>query len=458
MERQAPNQHSSAGDTNVTDTTNGLQASGPASSVFVSEKPSGRRKKTLIGAAIAGVLVVGVAGYTFGYYLPNRPAHVYSRALSNTSAGYDKLVDYAANKEVAKAYEAAETKGTIKVSGSGAGGDGSFSAKNDAQGNATFTADFGMQGVRVSLEGMAKDAENSGAPDLYLKAKGLESLSSLVGSDLSAFEDTWFSLDHTFFDAQAQQLSSLGMGASIKPPTQEQMIDAAKKIGDVNKRYLFSDDKSRAVFQMQKYKGEEVAEGKDTKRFTVKTRKDHLKKYVDELGKALDKSSLNQWAQDTIKEDLSNVIDTWGGKDRIDEIESETFDVWVNTKTKLIHKFRIQAEKDAYTDIGLNFDGGSEYPFFIKTKSGQISAAFSLTLNTKTNSFKLHVERTASGETGLNMKLDMQVKPFSGKVEVTPPAGATPLIEAVMGFTGGATARDGADMSLMKPQSSISVQ
>src|SRR5688500_18121467 len=59
------------------------------------------KKKALVAAGAAAVVVLGAAGYVFGFYLPNKPENVYKSALSNTGEGYQALIDYADNKEVA---------------------------------------------------------------------------------------------------------------------------------------------------------------------------------------------------------------------------------------------------------------------------------------------------------------------------------------------------------------------
>lgn len=432
MDPQTPNQPTPGG-TVTPETSGGLPANGPASTAFVSSNNGmSRRKKVLIGAGIAAVVVLGVAGYVFGYYLPNRPSNVYGRALSNTSKGYDKLIEYANSKDLAKKFDTTEVNGTLTISGQGVSGDGSFKGKSDKAGNATFSGDFGMSGVRVNFEGMSKDVENSESPDVYFKVKGLKGIDQLSGMGLEQFDDKWVSVDHTFFDSYAKQ--AVGESGDLKSPTSEQIVDAAKKVGEVNKMYLLTDDKSKAVFEMQEYKGKEVVDGKNTMHYVVKTNKDHLKTYVDELGKALDKSKLNQWAQDNYKKNLSELVNTSSLKDEASSMEDQTFDMWVNTKTKMIHKVRFEMPNKDYTDIGLNYDGGDEYPFFINGKEGENTFKLGLSLNTKTNVMKLKAEMKTGGESAVTINANAEVKPSTGKVEVTPPSDAMPLMEALGGF------------------------
>lgn len=426
------------GGASAPETSGGLPTNGPASTAFVSGKNRmSRRNKVLIGAGAAAVVTLGVVGYAFGYYLPNQPSNVYGRALSNTSKGYDKLIEYAGNKDLAKKFEAQEMNGTVNVTGDGASGDGSFEMKSDKDGNATMSGDFGMSGVRVNFEGLMKDVENSGSPDMYFKVKGLKGIDQLVGTQLEQFEDKWVSIDHSFFGSYAANLQgSAGEGTELKSPTQEQIVDAANKVGEVNKAYLLTDDKSKAVFEMKQYKGKEVVDGKNTMHYEVKANKDRLKNYVDELGKALDKSKLNQWAQDSYKKDLSELVNTDDLKSEVNNMKDDTFDMWVNTKTKMIHKIRLEMSNKDYTDIGLSYDGGDEYPFFINSKEGDNTFNLGLSLNTKTNVVKIKADMKTIGESAMTLKVGMEIKPSTGKVEVTPPTDTMPLMEALGGFLG----------------------
>jgi hypothetical protein len=436
MDSQTPQPPVSGGNTPIPQVSNGLPTTGPAS--FSSGKNGlNRRKKVLIGAGVAAAVVLGAAGYVFGYYLPNQPSNVYGRALSNTSKGYDKLIEYTGDKALAKKFETVAMSGKMSVAGEGLSGDGSFTGKADNKGNGTLSGDFGMSGIRLNFEGLMKDVESSESPDVYFKIKGLKGIDQLAGTTLEQFDDKWVFLDHTFFDTYAQQ--AVGeKSAQLTAPTQEQVMDAAKKVGEVNKRYLFTDDESKAVFKMKEYKGREAVDGKDTMHYVVEADKDRLKTYVDELGKALDSSKLNDWATDSYKKKLSEVVEVNQLKDEVSDIKDNTFDMWVNTKTKMIHKIRMQSAADKYTEIGLNYDGGDEYPFFISSKEGKEDYKLTLALNTKTDTVKLDLYGKTSGQNEMTIKASVELKPGTGDVNVTAPSDVMPFMEALGGVMGAA--------------------
>lgn len=406
-------------------------------------RPMPSRKRLYAIAGAATVLVLATGGYVLGYYLPNKPSNVYKTALTNTADGYDQLVSYAGNEQVAKKFQNTEFEGAYKVEGAGLSTDGTFSGHSD-KANATFSGDLGLGTTRVKLDTIVKDVPNSESPDAYLKVSGIKGLGSQAGVPaLDTLDNQWVSVDHTFFDnltQQAQQAQGLQSSGSMTPPSQKDVVAAAKAVGEQSRKYLFNTDKATAVFKMDSFVGKETVDGKQTNHYKVTANKDHLKTYLKELGKALDKTKLGDWAKKTYNRPLSEVIDTEGMAKSADGIKSgDTFDLWVNTKTKLVHKVRFSDTKDPksnYIELGLNSNGGAEKPLFLNFRSNQdgqkLTGTMVLTLNASNNKVKFNVD-VDSDQSGSTTKFNFNVaaQPASGKVDTAVPSNAISLSEAL---------------------------
>jgi hypothetical protein len=139
----------------------------------------GKNKRLLIAGAASALVLIG-GGYFFGFYIPNKPENVFKSALNNTSAGYDQLVNYATDEDVAKKFKNSEMEGDYKVAGGGVSTDGTMKAHYDGK-NATFSGDLGLGITRLKVDGLMKDVANSDSPDLYIKAGGIKGLGAMYG-------------------------------------------------------------------------------------------------------------------------------------------------------------------------------------------------------------------------------------------------------------------------------------
>jgi hypothetical protein len=402
------------------------------------------RTKLLAIAGAATILVLGGGGYVLGYYIPNRPVNVYKSALANTGNGYDQLVGYASDDKVAAKFQNTEAIGTYKVESADFSTDGSFKAHVDDK-NATFSGDIGLGTTRLSLEGLVKDADSSNSPDTYLKVGGIKGLGAQMGvPELDTLDNQWVTIDHTLLDNLSKQVeSSQGLESSqsgMTTPKEADVVEAAKVVGEQSKKYLFTSNKDNSVLVMDSFVGKETIDGKQTNHYKVKADKAHLKTFVEELGKALDKTKLNDWTKSSYDKSLSEVIDIKAMLKQADSIKSgDTFDVWVNTETKMIHKIRFADKKDSdknYMEFGLNYSSGAEKPFFINvadTADGTESTGkFGITLNTDKNTVKLDFKvDEMSGEAMSKLSMNMELKPASGKVDATAPGDAISLSEAL---------------------------
>jgi hypothetical protein len=403
------------------------------------KRPSKGRLFAIAGAA--AVVVIGTAGYVFGFYIPNKPENVFKSALTNTGKGYDELVNYLDDEKLEDKFKTSSVDGTFKLESADFSTDGTFKGAGDEK-NATFSGDIGLGTTRLTVEGVAKDVDSSESPDLYLKLGGIKGLGESFGMpELDTLDNQWVTLDHSLIDSYVNMAESAGgleSADTMKAPTQEQTSDGARVIGEVSKKYLFTDDEANAVLEMKEYVGKETVDGKETNHYKVKVNKDRLKAFYKELGEQLDKSKLNDWAKEAYDKDLSKLIDSEGMQKSVDDIkDTDTFDIWVNTDTKLIHKVRFSETKnpaDNYMELGLNYAGGDEKPLFLNFSSNQdgsdTSGSLKFNINTKTDVFKIEADIEQKGDSDVAMNLKAEIKPGASDFKAEAPEGAITLSEA----------------------------
>lgn len=399
--------------------------------IIAPAKPGKRKLFVLAGAAL--LLAASLAAYAFAYYLPNKPENVWGNALTNTSKGYQKLIDYAAADKLSKQYEVADLDGTFAYNSGDFQTDGTIQAKTDGQ-NTTFSGDMGIGIGRVNIDGVVKDAANSDSPDLYVKVEGIKGLGALAGMpQLDTLDNQWITLDHTFFDSFVADEE--GSGASM--PSKADVVEAAEAVGSVNDKYLFTTDKADAVLDMSEYVGAEKLDGKDMKHFKVKANKANLKRYLEELGKELDKTKLNDWVEEIFDKPLSKQLKLEEAVKAADRLKGdETFDAWVNTKTQLLYKVRFtdaKDSKDTYIDLILDYDGGNTLPFSIVMHTKDQGATLDMSVNMDTNVVMLaaDMEDDSNDSNKVTGSFDFTIKPGSGEVEAEAPEGAVSLMEAL---------------------------
>ncbi len=395
--------------------------------------------KLLIGGLAALVVIGGGLAYYFGYYM--NPSVIYSQSLSNTGKGYDKLINYVDAQSQLK-NQSYTGSGNISYDSSSFSADGKMTVRGDDN-NGELTLDIGADGSRYTADVRAIKSSGT-APDLYVKATGLQGLGALFGlpeddSAISSIDGAWIFIDHTLL--QTQLSSALG-ASSTKSPTRADILDEAKAFGKVNQQYLFSSNKDKAVMKVVKQYGSETVSGHKTYHYQVAVQKDNVKKYIGAQADALKASKLGAWLkQNHYDETVASTFDEL--KSEADSIKStETADVWMDTGHRMIYKVRFSADKNAaknYAEVGLDYKGGDSFPFFFggANDNDGLTENFLLvgTLNTKTNAadLKFNLKDDFDGDTS-TFKLNFSLQPSSKPVKVEKPSGAKPLNDVLQAF------------------------
>lgn len=396
--------------------------------------PASRRspRPFIIALVVIILLGAGSAAAYFGYYMNS--SVILSQSLSRTGKGYDKLISYVDQQSKAN-YKGSTASGTYNLKSAGFSTDGNISFKNDGT-NSDTNFSVGLSTTRAQMElRTIKPSSGGSTPDLYLKASGIKGLGGLLGSAdtdkaINSLDGKWIAVDHTLIDNLS---SGSETGSSLtNMPTKSQVMDELKAFGNVNKQYVFTTDKNKSITTVVKKYGIENIDGHKTYHYKMALNNANLKTYLDAQKKALSSSQLNDWIK---KNKLQDSVNSF-----FDDLQTESknvsskdnFDMWVDVNKRMVYKVRIPMDEKNpaanYADIGLDYKGGSDYPFFISGKGkddGSTSTASLIaTLNSKTNSLNLKMNVKSTGTDQYNFNANLTYQPTNNVAKISAPSGS----------------------------------
>jgi len=394
----------------------------------------GRSKKPLLLGLIIALLLGGsAAAYYFGYY--NNPTVVYNQSLTNTGKAYDTLTTYFDSQSKLN-YKGYTGSGSYTIGSGGFATDGKLTFNSDGD-NSDATADINLGASRLGLDFRAIKSKTT-TPDLYFKASGLSGLTSLVGATyggiIGKYDNQWIMVDPSLLTGLQQKG---GTSSASSTPTHDQVLDAAQAFGRVNRQYVFTTDKSKSVTTVVKDLGSETVDGHKTFHYQIAFVKDNVKAYLTAQRDALKASKLGTWIK---QNNYDNMVDLAYDSltQSADGIKAtDTVEVWMDSSQRVLYKIRVADPKQAsnYTDFGVDYKGGTDYPFFVKfssvDKGTTTTGSFVLTLNTDDTSTKLALNAKGSGKSGFTFKADLVLKPTNNAPAISAPTGSKPLTQVM---------------------------
>jgi hypothetical protein len=411
-----------------------------------------KMKKPMLLAMIAAVVVVLLGlTYVFAFYLPNTPTNVFKSSLSNTGIALDRLITYSQQQQHAQ-YTSFSFNGTINEKSPTGSYDATSSGAVDKNDNLNFQLNADLMGVKVSANVLGLKAAGNTSPDFYVQMNGVKNtLDSLGLNKYDYLDGQWILIDHTLIDTYTsayQQALGTNSSKSASLPTYAAVMDAVTKVQTVNKDYLFTTDAAKAVFVNQQFLGKETSGGQSLDHYKMGYNKAHLSAYATAVGQALDSSSLNTWYKGVNSgKNLSQELNIASLQSKINSASGNyAFDMWANTKTKLVAKvsFTDPSDKSTIFSVSQSYNGGTTYPISFgltgKDSSGNAEAAnLTLSLDTSTNKANLTFSDNTSSSSGMtNVSGNMSFAPSNKPVQVTAPKNAKSLSDILVSLGLGA--------------------
>jgi hypothetical protein len=405
----------------------------------VGGKPAGRRKFVIFGAALALVLVLA-GGYVFGMYLPNKPENVYRTGLSRTGVAVDKLIDAGTEQSKIAAIKSSDVSGTIQVTGPDGKQTGTFSTKyDDKQSDSAFNYRPSATANNFNVQIMSDLADGQTYPSVYFKWTNL----SVLGLDqmipeLAKYDGKWIGATSQYIESMIPAESQAAEKDKQAKFTEADAAQLARTVTDTTREYVLTGDSNKAVLVQKSFKGTEKLDGDVTaNRYVVGIDKPHAKDYcaalITRVMAADAYKRVPGVSTDGIAKDRDAAIKDCKQSIDDDIKDSDTFEMWIDKSSKLIHKIRFAEKDDAgtYVELGQSYKSGDRIPLFVRfySKADKYDAKLTLDVDTKqsvtTGSFTGTF--TDGEDKDWTVKASMTFKPYSGDVKVTPPKDAVPL-------------------------------
>jgi hypothetical protein len=410
------------------------------------EPPKPKRNKLpfIIAGSSAAVLLLVVGGI-LGFYLPNTEANVYTTGLNRSGKAFDAIMTDTTDADKIESYKTTKLKGKLSAEfqdGTYAGdmdiafdkkysnGSANFSLKNTTEGTSQTQA--------LSGQFMTEIPDGSTFPDIYFKLTGL----SAFGLDTwipgyADYENKWILADSKYLESLGSEYMT-GQTQDEKQPTAAEIAELARVSSKATTDYVLTADEQKAVFAKKEFVGKERIDQLNTYHYKVTINKDHAIDYCEALSKAIIGSAVYKKLGGNDDKIIQTSKDA-ARKTCEDEVNNSDFakgtiyDMWIDAKYKLIHKFRIYDTKDkgTYVDIGQTYKGSDELSLFVALHDtkGNSDGRFVMQTNLKTNK--------TSGE----LTYESRSVDFPVKVKLT--------LEAVMA---------GNPVTIQKPENPINIQ
>ncbi len=417
----------------------------PSANQASTKKPKQKHTALIVGLVTAAIVLV--AGYVFGYYLPNRPENVYRNGLERSGDAIHNLIIEATEVEQLEALNRMQMTGSMSFSSGDIEFEGSLNSllgeqNTDSSFDVALTSagaeDIGLSGdVRTTL------ADDERFPDIYFQLTGMASLGlNAYLPGIESYDGQWISVSSELLESSLGEMYDTAESDTQATPELQEYTTLVRDISATTNDYIFSANDETAVIQMEEFLGQEELGDISTNRYRASINQDNAIAYCQEIVAVFYRSQLNRTLSgdddETIEANITEYQDQCQElpeeADGAGEID-ETFDVWIDRDTKLIHKVRVSdSENDEnYAEVGQRYSGGDELELFIYTQDAEsdIKTTVTFKTNLQTNVSSVSANLTQQGDSPYSFDANLQVEPYTDEISVEAPAGAV-SIEQVM--------------------------
>lgn len=416
------------------------------------------RKKWVLFGGIAVLLLA--AGWVFGFYLPNTPSNVYNTAINRSGKALSSLVDSATTKQKIEALKTSKISGSVTARIAGDTYSGDFNTTFD-QTNLTGGFDINLQSKAAGKESlnakvMSQTAAGSLYPDIYFQLNGLKALGAdQYAPGISSYDGKWIAVDAKYLQSLGDAFvpTDKGNDAGV---TAADIAEVARASMAVTQQYVFSTAADKSVFVKKSFVGKEKADGLNTYHYKVGMNKAHVQAYCSAVSDAV--LSTNAYKK------LSGQKDSDIASEKKDAAKScaesakaikasDTYDMWVDSKYKLIYKFRIydSSDKGSYTDIGQIYKGGDALTVFAANYDATSKINTKFTLNTDVKTYATQgtlTVKSINSDDPFDVTATIKASAGSGKVQITKPTDSVPIQQVLtaLGLNSDATTVPGGSL------------
>lgn len=400
------------------------------------------KKPWIVGGVAAVTALLLIAGTVFGYYLPNTPGRVWTGGLERSGKALAAVVNKAAEPKTVERFQHSKMKLDAELIWDEFKGELTWNGSSDdknARGNLVISVADGENSEDIqqgTLDYLLQYADTQ-IPDAYFKVSGLKNV-SLADYDprLVSYIDKWILVNADTLK-QYYPNASEDVGKD-KRVTSQDVADAAKALTETIQEYVLTGDSEKAVLVQKEFIGKETVDGIKTHHYKAGINRANAGKYCEVLVQKMTATKFYQKVTSgnpQSEEDKKTAI-----KDCQQSVDSnfkdtDMFDVWVDSKYRLIHKIRIPNEqgKDiGYIEFGQNYKGGDDIALFARdhtTGESPYDAEWTLNTNMATGitTSKITGKSTGSSAEKFAFTVNFKSEPSQEKVDPTIPKDAVPI-------------------------------
>jgi hypothetical protein len=414
---------------------------GPGASF--SPPPKSKKKLfILIGTSLATILLV--SGGVFGLYLPNTPNNVYNTGINRSGEAINGIVAASTAPGKLATYKTSDISGTATLKFGGTTYAGNFETKFDQtslDGGLNFTLNDPSSGNKTLNAKVLSELPAGGSfPNIYFQLNGLKALGlDSTAPGISGYDGKWILVGTDYLKSLGSSYFS-GAANGSKQVTSSEIAEVARAASSVTKNYVFSTDPKTAIFNNKKFDGKEKVDGLDTYHYTVGINIAHIKAYCSALARSVLSTDAYKKVSGSSASEIgdakTSASKTCNSGDNFGLKSSDTLDMWVDSKYKLIHKIRAydDTNKNNYAEIGQLYNGGDNLSLFANSHdaTAKSDTKFTLDTNMKTNAAKatLSFVSTSADSPG-SATVTLTSKSSTTPVKITKPANPV-LIQDVL--------------------------
>jgi hypothetical protein len=409
----------------------------PTEELIALEAKAHTTKRLWIALAILTVLLIllGVA-YLFLVYVPSLPQNVWKTGFNRSAKAVDAITTNVTKQDTLDALKRSEINGTLTMEAGHTNYEGELHAKYDVSntiGDIKLTRKTDGQTDKVFTTSLLSASnDTSPLPNIYLQFTGLKAISITdIVPALTTYEGKWIGIDQNYIKSLGvtpEQISN----DKDKQITSSDISEVTQQAIDVSSEYFFTTNPKKAVLDQRKFVGKEKVDGKLTYHYVVGINKQHAKDYCASLADRLVQTQLfKKTASDdankqkgSLTKDCQQYVD-----DNIKD--SDTFDMWIGGRYKLIYKVRFTAKQDkkSFTDLGLRYESGSSLTFFAAhhNESDKTDARYVVETDFKSHNTKGAVHATRPLPSPYTLNIAWEAKPYTSEIKVDKPANVVPI-------------------------------
>ena len=328
-----------------------------------------------IAVASLFLLVGAFVAYIFLVYLPNTPENRYQAGFGAVGDGMQYLIE---ESNLIDEISSTSYEGEVvfKNKDDEAAEDFSFKIKMNGEydSQAASSKLTFYQGDDSSAESLGElesrffAADGDKAPRLYFKIDNLSGEIQefydefIEGSDLETdFVGTWWFLDfQKLIDegylGEDVDLDDLNLNEVVSQKDYEEVLVAWTTS---LREYIFTDDATKMVFEMDEFLGEEEFKGSATHKYSVSINEDNNKAFEEDFLERFEKTEIGKKIAEAVEKLELESNEDEDEDDTIFEWDNYELTAWVDSETRVLRNFRFKdlapgiGSYGNYTDFGV---------------------------------------------------------------------------------------------------------